>query len=74
MALWRKGEHDHRVGVSVAHNSYLMEEMPALLERLFNVKVHKMQKPNDRSVTFVIDNRALKEFLLMNGLGKQNQS
>ncbi len=61
---------DHRVGVSVAHNSYLMEEMPALLERLFQVNVHKMQKPNDRSVTFVMDNRAIKEFLQMNGLGK----
>ncbi len=66
-----KGEDDQRVGVSVAHSSYLMEEMPAMLARLFNVNVHKMQKPNDRSVTFVMDNRAVKEFLLMNGLGKQ---
>jgi ribonucleoside-diphosphate reductase alpha chain len=66
-----QGEQDHRVGVSVAHSSYLMEEMPALLERLFNVKVHKMQKPNDASATFVMDNRAIKEFLLMNGLGKR---
>ncbi len=67
-----KGENDHRVGVSVAHSSYLMEEMPALLKRLFNVKVHKMQKPNDRSVTFVMDNRAIKDFLSMNGLEKQS--
>jgi ribonucleoside-diphosphate reductase alpha chain len=67
-----QGENDHRVGVSVAHTSYLMEEMPALLERLFKVKVHRMQKPNDGSVTFVMDNRAIKEFLLMNGLGKSN--
>ncbi len=66
-----KGADDHRVGVSVAHSSYLMEEMPALLERLFQVNIHKMQKPNDRSVTFVIDNAALKEFLQMNGLEKQ---
>ena len=66
-----KGDDDHRVGVSVAHSSYLMEEMPAMLERLFNVNVHKMQKPNDRSVTFVMDNRAIKEFLLLNGLEKQ---
>ncbi len=66
-----QGESDHRVGVSVAHSSYLMEEMPLLLERMFNVKVHKMQKPNDSSVTFVMDNRAIKEFLLMNGLGKR---
>jgi ribonucleoside-diphosphate reductase alpha chain len=63
-------EDDHRVGVSVAHDSYLMIEMPALLERLFGVKVHRQQKENDRSVTFVMDNRALKEFLQMNGLNK----
>ncbi len=65
-----QGGGDHRVGVSVAHSSYLMEEMPAMLKRLFNVNVHRMQKPNDKSVTFVMDNRAIKEFLLMNGLGK----
>jgi ribonucleoside-diphosphate reductase alpha chain len=64
------GEEDHRIGVSVAHSSYLMEELPAIMARLFNVKVHKMQKPNDGSATFVIDNRGVKEFLLLNGLGK----
>ncbi len=61
---------DHRIGVSVAHTSYLMEEMPALMERLFGVNVHRWQKPGDRSVTFVIDNRAVKEFLLLNGFDK----
>jgi ribonucleotide reductase alpha subunit len=66
-----QGKDDRRVGVSVAHTSYLMTEIPALLERLFNIKVHKMQKPNDKSATFVMDNRAVKEFLLMNGLGKR---
>jgi ribonucleotide reductase alpha subunit len=64
-------EDDYRVGISVAHSSYLLDEMPVLLKRLFNVKVHRMQKPNERSVTFVMDNRAVKEFLLMNGLIKQ---
>src|SRR5688572_12736883 len=39
-----QGESDHRVGVSVAHSSYLMEEMPVMLKRLFNVNVHPMQK------------------------------
>ncbi len=63
-------EDDHRIGVSVAHNSYLMAEMPRLLERLFGVTVHRWQKRNDRSVTFVLDNRAVKEFLLLNGLTK----
>ncbi|MCC7118089.1 MAG: adenosylcobalamin-dependent ribonucleoside-diphosphate reductase [Anaerolineales bacterium] len=67
-----KKDDDHRVGVSVAHSSYLMEEMPALLARLFDVHAHEMQKPNDRSVTFVMDNRAVKEFLQLNGLQKQN--
>ncbi|GAB4500738.1 MAG: hypothetical protein Fur0035_02780 [Anaerolineales bacterium] len=63
---------DHRVGVSVAHNSYLMQEMPLLMERLFAVHVHKLQKPNDASVTFVMDNRAVKEFLALNGFQKHN--
>jgi ribonucleotide reductase alpha subunit len=66
-----QAEDDHRVGVNVAHSSYLMEEMPQLLQRLFGVHVHKMQKPNDASVTFVMDNRGVKDFLLMNGLGKR---
>ncbi|MEW6400658.1 MAG: adenosylcobalamin-dependent ribonucleoside-diphosphate reductase [Chloroflexota bacterium] len=67
-----QGEGDRRVGVSVAHSSYLIEEIPLLLKRLFHVQIHKMQKPNDRSVTYVMDNRAIKEFLLMNGLGKRS--
>ncbi|MEW6285235.1 MAG: adenosylcobalamin-dependent ribonucleoside-diphosphate reductase [Chloroflexota bacterium] len=67
-----QGEDDQRVGVSVAHSSYLMEEMPAMLNRLFGINVHRMQKPNDRSVTFVMDNRAVKEFLHLNGLGKKS--
>ncbi|GAB4504543.1 MAG: hypothetical protein Fur0043_15370 [Anaerolineales bacterium] len=65
-----QGKKDHRVGVSVAHTSYLMKEMPLLLERLFGVHVHKMQKPDDRSTTFVMDNRAIKDFLALNGLTK----
>lgn len=63
-------ETDHRVGVSVAHTSYLMQEMPFLIERIFGVKAHRMQRANDRSVTFVVDNRAVKEFLEINGLAK----
>ena len=61
---------DHRIGVSVAHNSYLLNEMPDLLARLFGVRVHRQQKQSDRSVTYVIDNRAVKEFLQLNGLAK----
>ncbi|MCL5428868.1 MAG: adenosylcobalamin-dependent ribonucleoside-diphosphate reductase [Chloroflexi bacterium] len=62
--------HDHRVGVSVAHSSYLQAEMPDLLARLFGAAVHKQQKPQDRSATFVIDNRAVKEFMRLNGFDK----
>ena len=64
------GEDDHRLGVSVAHASYLFQEMPKLLERLFGVTVHRQQKKGDRSVTLVIDNRAVKEFLQLNGFAK----
>jgi ribonucleoside-diphosphate reductase alpha chain len=63
---------DHRIGVSVTYTSYLMTEMPSLIERLFGVAIHRQQKPDDRSVTFVIDNRAVKEFLQLNGLGKSS--
>jgi len=63
---------DHRIGVSVAHTSYLMDEMPALLNRLFgdHITIHQQQKPNDASVTFIIDNRAVKDFLTLNDLAK----
>jgi ribonucleoside-diphosphate reductase alpha chain len=64
------GEDDRRVGVSVSHASYLMKDMPDLMKRLFGVTIHRQQKENDRSVTFVIDNLAVKEFLQMNGLAK----
>ncbi len=70
------GENDHRIGVSVAHNSYLMREMPSLMGRLFgdHITVHRQQKANDASVTFVIDNRAVKDYLVMNGLAKSHST
>jgi len=66
------GEQDHRIGVSVAHSSYLMDKMPALMKHLFgkHLTVHKLQKEHDASVTFVLDNRALKDFFKLNGLEK----
>jgi len=66
------GADDHRVGVTVAHDSYLMEEMPAMMRRLFGeqITIHAQQKPNDASITFVIDNRAVKDFFILNGLVK----
>jgi ribonucleoside-diphosphate reductase alpha chain len=66
------GEKDHRTGVSVAHDSYLIKAWPQLMSRLFgeDLQVHVMQKDNDASVNFIVDNRALKDFLVMNGLSK----
>lgn len=64
-------ENDYRLGVSVAHSSYLMEEMPILLNKLFGVNVCKQQKDKGKSTDFVIDSRALKKFFEMNGLKKE---
>ncbi len=63
-----QGENDHRVGVAVANHSYLIEEMPRLMEQLFGV--HVQRKPGEGSTIFVIDHRVVKEFLQINGLGK----
>ncbi|MCA9914005.1 MAG: hypothetical protein KC496_11675, partial [Anaerolineae bacterium] len=64
-------EKDWRLGVSVAHSSYLMDTMPELLGRLFpGVNVRMQQKADDASVTMIISNRAVKEFLHMNGFTK----
>ncbi|MCC7451477.1 MAG: adenosylcobalamin-dependent ribonucleoside-diphosphate reductase [Anaerolineae bacterium] len=65
-------EQDHRIGVTVAHSSYLMDEMPALFRRIFgdHLTLHRQQKENDASITFSLDNRAVKDFLTINGLVK----
>ncbi|MEW6210099.1 MAG: LAGLIDADG family homing endonuclease [Acidobacteriota bacterium] len=64
-------EGDWRLGVAVSHNSYLIEEMPALIERLFSgAEVRTQQKENDASLTYIVSNRAVKEFLIINGLAK----
>ncbi len=62
---------DHRLGFSVAHSSYLLEELPKLLQTTFpGCVIHRQQKPNDASVTFVLDSVLIKQFLLDNGLAK----
>lgn len=63
---------DHRIGVTVAHSSYLVNEMPKLMHQLFgeHLTVHVQQKAQDASVTYTIDNRALKDFFALNGLDK----
>lgn len=68
--FFAQNENDHRLGVSVAHSSYLMQTMPEMLERLFDVNVRTQQKADERSVTFVVDNRAVKDFFRLNGFDK----
>ncbi|HEX6291349.1 MAG TPA: LAGLIDADG family homing endonuclease, partial [Herpetosiphonaceae bacterium] len=64
-------EGDWRLGVAVAHDSYLIDEMPALIARLFKgVNVRAQQKENDASLIYLISNRTVKEFLRINGLDK----
>ncbi|MHA1448603.1 MAG: ribonucleotide reductase N-terminal alpha domain-containing protein, partial [Candidatus Hodarchaeales archaeon] len=66
------GPDDYRVGFSVSHGSYLMEELPELLRKTFpGIHIQKIQKENDASTTFVMSNRLLKEFLILNGLSKE---
>ncbi|MBI5669950.1 MAG: adenosylcobalamin-dependent ribonucleoside-diphosphate reductase [Chloroflexi bacterium] len=62
---------DWRLGVAVAHSSYLVEEMPRLMECLFaGIHVRSDQKDNDASLIYLISNRAIKEFLKLNGFDK----
>jgi ribonucleoside-diphosphate reductase alpha chain len=71
-----KGENDHRSGVTVAHDSYLMGKMPRLMQRLFgeHITIHRLQKNHDASVTFAIDNRAVKDYLIVNDLDKASSA
>ena len=57
-----------RIGVSVPGTSYLMEEMPRLLERLFGVKAREQQSPAEDAATLVLEPRAIEAFLRLNGL------
>jgi len=64
---------DYRIGFSVSHDSYLLEELPKLLQEQFpGIHIQRMQKDNDASVTFVVSNQLLKEFLELNNLSKNS--
>jgi ribonucleotide reductase alpha subunit len=66
---------DWRLGVAVAHNSYLMAEMPRLIQRLFpGVNLRVQQKENDASLIYLISNRLIKEFLRLNGFDKSKST
>jgi ribonucleotide reductase alpha subunit len=57
-----------RIEVSVNRDSYLLDEMPALMRQLFGQHLLVETIQNETSVSFVIDNSAVKDFLVMNGL------
>ncbi len=62
---------DHRIGFSVAHDNYLLDELPSLLQQVFpGCKVHRQQKVDDASVTYVVDSAILKQFMIDNGFAK----
>ena len=62
---------DHRIGFSVAHDNYLLDELPVLLQQVFpGCKVHRQQKADDASVTYVVDSAILKQFMVDNGFAK----
>ena len=64
-------DNDWRLGVAVAHDSYLIDEMPQLMGRLFKgTNVRIQQKADDASLCYLISNRAVKEFLHLNGFDK----
>ncbi len=66
------GLKDYRIGFSISHNSYLIEELPEFLEKLFpGIHVQLMQKDDDASVNFIVSSRSLKEFLVLNNLSKE---
>jgi len=65
------GKRDNRIGFSVAHDSYLMSALPELLATTFpGCNIHQQQKPDDASVTYVIDSAILKRFMIANGFDK----
>jgi ribonucleoside-diphosphate reductase alpha chain len=66
------GSKDYRIGFSISHNSYLIEELPEFLQKMFpGVHVQRMQKDDDASVNFIVSSRSLKEFLVLNNLSKE---
>jgi ribonucleotide reductase alpha subunit len=61
----------NRVGWCVAHDSYLMEELPAIIQRVFpGVNVLSQQKPDDKSIIYYLTNKGVREFLEVNGFSK----
>lgn len=66
-------EHDHRIGVTIPDKSHLNGRIEGVFRKLFgeNVRVTFIKKDNDKSTTYYISNRMVKEFFGINGLLKK---
>jgi ribonucleotide reductase alpha subunit len=54
------------IGLSLRPDSYLLHELPKVLERLFGIEV-RFEQPSGRVVRLVVDQPVVREFLLLNG-------
>jgi len=69
-----KKDDDFRFGFSIPHGSFLIEELPKMLKRCFigDYKITKLQKKNDKSITYQIGSKQIKRFLKENGFDKKD--
>ncbi len=59
-----------RIGLCAAHGSVMQEKAPAMFKDLFNLEISTQQKPDDKSVVYVVKSIALYTWLEQNGLLK----
>ena len=66
------GEHDYRNGVTIPDISYLNNKITGIYEDLFgpNISVSEIKKEDDKSRTYYVTNKIIKEYLKNNGLLK----
>lgn len=65
-------EGDHRIGVTIPEKSYLNSRIRTIYKDLFgsNIEITEIKKPCDKSTTYYVSNRMIKEYLSVNGLLK----
>jgi len=65
-------EGDHRIGVTIPDKSHLVNRIKGIYGNLFgeNIGVTVLKKPGDKSRTYYVSNRIIKEYLSVNGLLK----
>ena len=68
------GKKDYRVGVTYPNKSYLVDEMPLLIKKLFKNITFYIQNGEGECKTLHISNKQLKEFLILNKISKTTSS